>query len=219
MGRLAAGVAHELGSPLSVIDGKAQRVLRDDELGEAHRRALLQIRQQVARLSAIVRQLLDFGRAAGSPPRRVPAEVLAHSAAAAVADELAALEVRLQLQAPPQTLHCRVDPPRFEQALTNLLRNAARASPGGEVRLSWWGDGRELFMQVEDDGPALPKAIAERCSSRSSPPRRWAKAAAWPGCGPWGGQRVRRAYRAGRGRLPGAAFRIALPLSEEENHD
>ncbi|HAO73623.1 MAG TPA: two-component sensor histidine kinase, partial [Pseudomonas sp.] len=135
VGRLAAGVAHELGSPLSVIDGKAQRVLRDDELAESHRRALLQIRQQVARLSAIVRQLLDFGRAAGSPPRRVPAEVLAHSAAAAVADELAALEVRLQLQAPPQTLHCRVDPPRFEQALTNLLRNAAQASPGGEVRL------------------------------------------------------------------------------------
>ena len=65
----AAGgrVAHELGSPLSVIDGKAQRVLRDDELAETHRRALLQIRQQVARLSAIVRQLLDFGRAAGSP--------------------------------------------------------------------------------------------------------------------------------------------------------
>ena len=67
VGRLAAGVAHELGSPLSVIDGKAQRVLRDDELAESHRRALLQIRQQVARLSAIVRQLLDFGRAAGSP--------------------------------------------------------------------------------------------------------------------------------------------------------
>ena len=67
VGRLAAGVAHELGSPLSVIDGKAQRVLRDDELAETHRRALLQIRQQVARLSAIVRQLLDFGRAAGSP--------------------------------------------------------------------------------------------------------------------------------------------------------
>ena len=67
VGRLAAGVAHELGSPLSVIDGKAQRVLRDEELAEAHRRALLQIRQQVARLSAIVRQLLDFGRAAGSP--------------------------------------------------------------------------------------------------------------------------------------------------------
>ena len=83
VGRLAAGVAHELGSPLSVIDGKAQRVLRDDELAESHRRALLQIRQQVARLSAIVRQLLDFGRAAGSPPRRVPAEGLAHSAAAA----------------------------------------------------------------------------------------------------------------------------------------
>ncbi len=208
------------GSPLSVIDGKAQRVLRDDELAETHRRALLQIRQQVARLSAIVRQLLDFGRAAGSPPRRVPAEVLAHSAAAAVADELAALEVRLQLQAPPQTLHCRVDPPRFEQALTNLLRNAAQASPGGEVRLSWWGDGRELFVQVEDDGPG----IAESHRGALFEPFFTTKPV---GEGSGLGLAVAHGVVSecgGRielvnGRLPGAAFRIALPLSEEENHD
>src|SRR3546814_18392231 len=142
-------------SPLRVIDCKAQRVSRDDELGETHRRALLQIRQQVALLSAIVRQLLDFGRAAGSPLRKVPAEVLAHSAAAAVADELAALQVRLELQAPAQTLYCRVDPPRFEQALTNMLRNAAPASTGGLVRLRWWRDAAELMCPVGDAGTGL----------------------------------------------------------------
>ena len=38
------------------------------------------------------------------------------------------------------------------------MRNAAQASPGGEVRLSWWGDGRELFMQVEDDGPGIAES-------------------------------------------------------------
>ena len=142
------------------------------------------------------------------------------SAAAAVADELAALEVRLQLQAPPQTLHCRVDPPRFEQALTNLLRNAAQASPGGEVRLSWWGDGRELFMQVEDDGPG----IAESHRGALFEPFFTTKAV---GEGSGLGLAVAHGVVSecgGRielvqGRLPGAAFRIALPLSEEENHD
>ncbi|HAB63583.1 MAG TPA: two-component sensor histidine kinase, partial [Pseudomonas sp.] len=106
-------------------------------------------------LSGIVRQLLDFGRAAGRPPRRMPADVLAHSAAAAVADELTALDVRLQLQAPPDPLHCEVDPPRFEQALTNLLRNAAQASPGGQVVLRWWAEADRLLFQVEDDGPGV----------------------------------------------------------------
>ncbi|WP_418643456.1 ATP-binding protein [Stutzerimonas kunmingensis] len=221
VGRLAAGVAHELGSPLSVIDGKAQRVLRDDELGESHRRALLQIRQQVARLSAIVRQLLDFGRAAGSPPRKVPAEVLAHSAAAAVADELAALQVRLELQAPGQTLCCRVDPPRFEQALTNLLRNAAQASPGGLVRLRWWRDAAELLLQVEDDGPG----IAESNRAALFEPFFTTKPVG-EGCGL--GLAVAHGVVSecgGRielvdGGLPGAAFRIALPLIDEEvEHD
>ncbi len=221
VGRLAAGVAHELGSPLSVIDGKAQRVLRDDGLAETHRRALLQIRQQVARLSAIVRQLLDFGRAAGSPLRRIPAEVLAHSAAAAVADELAALQVRLELQAPAQTLFCRVDPPRFEQALTNLLRNAAQASPGGQVRLSWWREADELLLQVEDDGPG----VAEANRAALFEPFFTTKPV---GEGSGLGLAVAHGVVSecgGRielvdGSLPGAAFRIALPLSDEEvEHD
>ncbi len=218
VGRLAAGVAHELGSPLSVIDGKAQRVLRDDALAQPHRRALLQIRQQVARLSAIVRQLLDFGRAAGSPLRRVPAEVLVHSAAAAVADELAALRVALELRAPPRTLYCRVDPPRFEQALTNLLRNAAQASPGGRVRLSWWRQADELLLQVEDDGPG----IADTHRGALFEPFFTTKpvgegsglglAVAHGVVGECGGR-----IELVEGSLPGAAFRIALPLSEEES--
>jgi len=150
----------------------------------------------------------------------VPAEVLAHSAAAAVADELAALEVRLQLQAPPQTLHCRVDPPRFEQALTNLLRNAAQASPGGEVRLSWWGDGRELFMQVEDDGPGITEshrgALFEPFfTTKAVGEGSGLGLAVAHGVVSECGGRIELVH----GRLPGAAFRIALPLSEEENHD
>ena len=155
VGRLAAGVAHELGSPLSVIDGKAQRVLRSETLEDGQRKGLLQIRSQVQRLSEIVRQLLDFGRAAGRPVRRMPAEVLAHSSAAAVAEELATLNVTLQLAAAPEPLSCEVDPPRFEQALTNLLRNAAQASPGGRVLLRWWREGECLLFQVEDDGPGV----------------------------------------------------------------
>ena len=127
VGRLAAGVAHELGSPLSVIDGKAQRVLRSETLEDGQRKGLLQIRSQVQRLSEIVRQLLDFGRAAGRPVRRMPAEVLAHSSAAAVADELAVLNVTLQLE----------------------------AAPGGQVLLRWWREEGCLLFQVEDDGPGV----------------------------------------------------------------
>ena len=68
-GRLAAGVAHELGSPLSVIDGKAQRVLRDDELAESHRRALLQI---ASRWRGSARLSVSCWISAGPPAHPAP---------------------------------------------------------------------------------------------------------------------------------------------------
>ena len=220
VGRLAAGVAHELGSPLSVIDGKAQRVLRSETLEDGPRKGLLQIRSQVQRLSEIVRQLLDFGRAAGRPARRMPAEVLAHSSAAAVSDELAAQNVTLQLQAAAEPLFCRIDPPRFEQALTNLLRNAAQASPGGQVLLRWWREGESLLFQVEDDGPG----VAEQHRAALFEPFFTTKPV---GQGSGLGLAVAHGVVAecgGRielveGALGGAAFRICLALADEEDDD
>ncbi|MDX2352277.1 sensor histidine kinase [Stutzerimonas xanthomarina] len=220
VGRLAAGVAHELGSPLSVIDGKAQRVLRSETLEDGQRKGLLQIRSQVQRLSEIVRQLLDFGRAAGRPVRRMPAEVLAHSSAAAVADELAVLNVTLQLEAAPEPLFCEVDPPRFEQALTNLLRNAAQASPGGQVLLRWWREEGCLLFQVEDDGPG----VAEQHRAALFEPFFTTKPV---GQGSGLGLAVAHGVVAECGgrielvesSLGGAAFRISLALAGEEDGD
>ncbi|MFC3607502.1 ATP-binding protein [Stutzerimonas tarimensis] len=220
VGRLAAGVAHELGSPLSVIDGKAQRILRSDRLEAPQRQSVQQIRGQVDRLSGIVRQLLDFGRAAGQPARLIGAEVLARSAAAAVADELERYRVRLSLEAPAEPLSCRVDPARFEQALTNLLRNAAQASPGGQVALRWWCEGNRLLFQVEDDGPGVPE---EHRAALFEPFFTTKPVGEGSGLGLAVAHGVVAEY-GGRielvqGRLPGAAFRLGLPLITEEERD
>lgn len=162
VGRLAAGVAHELGSPLSVIDGHAQRGLRREGLSEGERRSLGLIRAEVERMSRIVRQLLDFGRAAGRPMRRAPLHGLVQSAVEAVRDELEQRGCRVTLQPSPVPLHGHVDPPRLEQALTNLLRNAAQANPGGTIHVSWWGQNSMSHIQVEDEGPGIDGEHRER---------------------------------------------------------
>lgn len=215
VGRLAAGVAHELGSPLSVIDGKAQRALRKDGMNREQRQTLMQIRREVERLSNIIRQLLDFGRAAGKSPRRIPVESLMRSAAAAVDDELVAQNATLQLEPPPTPLYCMADPARLEQALTNLLRNAAQASPNGHVQLRWWSQGRQLILQVEDDGDGVDQqhqnALFEPFFTTKP-----------VGKGSGLGLAVVHGVVAehdGRvelvqGQLAGAAFRITLPLGE-----
>ena len=162
LGRLAAGTAHELGAPLSVISGKAQRALRDETMPADGKRALTGIREAVDRMERIVRQLLDYSRR--SPLRRVAAgaERLAASAAAAVSEEAKARQVQIQIAGNGNGPPIRVDTVRIEQALTNLLRNAVQSSAGGRVRLSWTRDERTLRFSVDDDGPGVPPEIRSK---------------------------------------------------------
>ncbi|WP_235206182.1 sensor histidine kinase [Stutzerimonas stutzeri] len=137
-----------------------------------------------------------------------------------MADELSALGVALTLHASPEPLFCEVDPPRFEQALTNLLRNAAQASPGGRVLLRWWREQECLLFQVEDDGPG----VAEQHRAALFEPFFTTKPV---GKGSGLGLAVVHGVVAecgGRielveGSLGGAAFRISLALADEEDFD
>lgn len=162
IGRLATGVAHELGTPLSVIDGKAQRLLRELESGSPAAIGFETIRAEVRRLEEIVRQLLDFGRRSQIRRKPVLAEVLASSAIAAVEEEAEAQGTKLSIEGPIPSPTLTVDPIQIEQVLTNLLRNAIQATDAGRVELSWFEDGNELGFIVDDDGPGIPPASRQR---------------------------------------------------------
>jgi two-component system, NtrC family, sensor kinase len=157
IGRLAAGTAHELGAPLSVIDGKAQRALRQENLPNWWRETLSAIRAEVRRMEYIMRQLLDFSRR--NPLRCAitdPAS-LAAAAAASVEEDALGQGTALELQGERNTSPISLDPVRVQQALTNLLRNAIQCTPDGTVRLSLKQDQSGVFFSVEDDGPGVPQ--------------------------------------------------------------
>lgn len=161
IGQLAAGVAHELGTPLSVIDGKAQRALRRQDMCEHGREALQQVRHEVQRMEHIVRQLLDFSTNS-MHCRNTSAARLAQSAASALADRQKRSAVRLQLRGESTAPLFRADPIRLEQVLVNLLENAMEAAPGGEVHLAWEVCSHRLCFTVEDSGPGVPESISHR---------------------------------------------------------
>ncbi len=165
IGRLAAGVAHELGSPLSVVDGKAQRLLRKEWLDEETQAELNGVRGEVRRMEGIIRQLLEFGKGEGRTPRRLHAADIASSALAAVGEEARAGAVDVELRGPRPGPAVMADPARLEGALVNLLRNAVQASPGGRVVLSWrlgGVDEEKVLFEVVDDGPGLPPEVRGR---------------------------------------------------------
>jgi len=162
LGRLSAGVAHELGTPLSVIDGQSQRGLRDPDLSPRAVKAFRRIRCEVDRMSQIVKQLLDFGRPSNGERRPLLLRDLVLRVVHAQQEAPAARDVHFEVAGSGDP-HVKVfgHPIRLEQALGNLLQNAVHAVRSGHVRISWIETGESVALRVEDDGPGVdPEARA-----------------------------------------------------------
>jgi len=157
IGRFAAGVAHELGTPLSVADGKAQRALRRAPEQEAQ--PLNEIRQQLYRMERIIRQLMNFARPLEPEKRAVRIQDLAQSSLQQVDQERQQQQVAIELSGPEDCPALEGDRLRLEQALINLLRNAVQANPGGRVRLSWRCSPEQVELCVEDQGPGIDPSV------------------------------------------------------------
>lgn len=159
IGQLSAGIAHELGTPLSIVTAKAQRALRKKDLSPDLVSTLDGIRGEVSRMEYIIRQLLDFSRRSRLQKREVSPSMLAHSSLAAVMQDASSLRVQLETRGERHARNINVDPVRIEQALVNLLRNAVQSSAPGKVVLSWGMDDEWAWYQVDDSGPGIPEEI------------------------------------------------------------
>ncbi len=157
LGTLAAGAAHELGTPLGTMAILIGEIERDHGLPKGLRRDVAVLKQQLAICKGIVTRLVDR---AG-----VPRQEDAHAAAAgpwlqAVVTRWRATRPRASCSttvAPAGELQIVVDA-ALEQAISNLLNNAAD-SGGGDivVRLAWNADA--LTIEVADDGPGFPDHV------------------------------------------------------------
>lgn len=157
IGQFAAGVAHELGTPLSVADGKAQQSLRKKPPDATP--VLTQIRAELQRMEHIIRQLMDFARPVTPEHRAIAADHLARSSLAHIDDERRHFRVDIKLTGIEPAPVLIGDRLRLEQALTNLLRNAIQANPGGHIELGWSHDDKGVRFSVDDDGPGIDSDI------------------------------------------------------------
>lgn len=153
IGRVAAGIAHELGAPLSVIAGRAARIRRRDDSGSSHY-DVERIDAETQRLRSIVEQLLEYCRGSQREHRMLDLAGVAGSAIAAAAIEPDSDQVRVDWQPPPDVLRISGDRVRVEIAITNLIRNAVRhARTRVLVRLEQTKN--RVRIRVSDDGDGV----------------------------------------------------------------
>lgn len=168
LGRLIAGVAHEVRNPLAAIKLKVQMARRaktePDKLDDTFR----VISEEIDRLDTLVRRLLEFGRTRPLELSKIDLRELVRRRAALFNDVAERAGVRIEILLPADTVVVEGDRERLAQVLDNLIQNALDAMPdGGRLAISCQvataEDGLAVArLTVEDTGRGIPTEDHER---------------------------------------------------------
>ncbi|MFM8392465.1 MAG: ATP-binding protein, partial [Acidobacteriota bacterium] len=170
IGHLAAGVAHEMGAPLQVIDGRAKQLQQQPDVQlETRQRNLTIIRTQAARITRIVRQLLNLSRPFSLNSQRFTIEDLLRDTVELL--ESQAEKAQVQIITPPKSAAGRqitADPELIHQVVLNICQNGIQAMPnGGVLTLDCTDhrveDGRRFVaIRIADTGTGIDPATMPR---------------------------------------------------------
>jgi two-component system sensor histidine kinase KdpD len=157
---ILSSLSHDLRTPLASILGSATSLLSSGGLYDAKqiRELLSTIREEAERLDRFVENLLDMSRleagALGVKPETAHIHELVEEAVKRLSRRLSGHRIALDL--PDDLPPVSVDPVLLEQALANILDNAAKYAPlGSLIRIGAVAAGTRVVLTLEDDGPGI----------------------------------------------------------------
>ena len=165
VGRLAAGVAHEIRNPLSSIRGFAYLLGKGHAKQSPEREYADVMVREIDRINRVVSDLLNFARPMALEPEDISlADIIDHVVALVSADTQAQ-GIDIQVRGEPDRLRLFADPNQLTQAILNLILNAIHAlEDGGSIAVGAdrIDSGHGVVISVEDDGPGVKPDLQEK---------------------------------------------------------
>jgi len=163
LGELAGSIAHEIKNPLIAIQGFAKRILRTEGIGKVGRYAAL-IDQEAGRLSNVLARLLDFSRMDEPKSEECDLHDVVDDTVLFMEHHLTRFKnVSVEVRRSQEPVMVRIDRIHIQQALINLINNAAQSMPdGGIIRISSGTQDGLGFITVADEGSGIDEEILGR---------------------------------------------------------
>jgi two-component system NtrC family sensor kinase len=164
LGMLAAGVAHEVNTPITGISSYAQLLLSDTAENDPRYSLLKKVERQTFRAARIVNNLLEFARERQRERRPVAVMPLLRECVELLDDRLARGQIELAWELAPgaESLQVLGSDGELQQVFTNLLANALDAMggtsgrSGGRLRIAVAAPDGQVTISFEDSGPGIP---------------------------------------------------------------
>jgi len=157
VGFMATEIAHEVGTPLAVVRGRAEQIIRDLGAGPGAE-DLRVIIKHVDHISSTIRQLLDFSRRSPFSRRPVSLALVLEQTRELLQLKIEARRLHLSIDLEAHLPMLTADQEQLQQVLVNLLLNACDASePGGQINISARSAPKGMVLiQVLDHGRGIP---------------------------------------------------------------
>ena len=158
LGVMAGGIAHELRTPLAVIQVSAQLVLENPDDPELQATCLSKIDASTKRSALIIENLLRFARPQAEAQSEVDVDALLDETLVLLADQLTLQRVRVRRTLMPDGIRVVGNAHLLQQVFTNLVLNACAAMPtGGRLRIATSMEaGGPVKIAIEDSGVGIP---------------------------------------------------------------
>jgi hypothetical protein len=165
IGRLAAGVAHEVGNPLGAILGYTKILQEGMESREEELSYLRRIEREIDRINHIVRELLDFSKPDKFEIQELDVNATIENTISLVSHQKSFKQIEAKLDLEPHLPPVKADESQLQQVLINLFLNAADAMPNGGTLAVTTGEtvvGRDTEGELEAMFPRRRKSDPEK---------------------------------------------------------